>query len=92
MWLSNSIGSSPLQGGADGRKTGWVDFVSVISLPACLPTSALTGVNLAESADQLGKMVEHPNKGQPNPFFRPPALPCMENIAYKLGELRGRRG
>ena len=33
----------------------------------CLPDSAWADGNLAELAEQLGKMVEYPNQSQPNP-------------------------
>ena len=39
---------------------GWVDLVLVVAL------SAWKGGNLAELAEQLDTMVEHPNQSQPN--------------------------
>ena len=51
---------SPLQGDNFGLLLGWVDFVLVVSL------SAWKGGNLAELAEQLETMMEHPNQSQPN--------------------------
>ena len=48
-----------LQSGNFGLLHGRVDFVLVVALSAC------EGGNLAELAEQLATMVEHPNQSQP---------------------------
>ena len=49
-----------LQGDNFGLLLGWVDFVLVVAL------SAWKGGNLAELAELVDTMVEHPNQSQPN--------------------------
>ena len=49
-----------VQGDNFGLLLGWVDFVLVVAI------SAWKGGNLAELAEQLDTMVEHPNQSQPN--------------------------
>ena len=51
---------------------GWLGFL----VSYCLRDSAWANGNLAEVAMQLGKMVEHPNKSQPNPGLRAHGTPC----------------
>ena len=48
----------------------WVDFIFIRPLPGFADGS------LAELAEQLGKILEHPNQIQPNPGARPPESPC----------------
>ena len=53
-------GKSIVQGDNIGLLHGWVDFVLVVAL------SSWKGRNLAELAEQLDTIVEHPNKSQSN--------------------------
>ena len=54
----------------------WVDNDLACST-VCLPNSAWADEDLAEAAEQLSNMVEHPNPSQPDPDLRAEETPCI---------------
>ena len=56
-----------------------VDFVLVVAL------SAWKGGNLAELAEQLDTMVEHPNQSQPNHITNQSCHPVSSVLIFSFG-------
>ena len=70
-----------IQGDNFGLLLGSVDFVLVVAL------SAWKGRNLAELADQLDTMVEHPNQSQLNHVTNQSFHPVyLQGSSYLLGQ------